>query len=194
MFIGLHIKWYFPIVLLLTFVMWSLVSAPFLSVYAQIVTQFAQMLLNQIQPHQVQVIFTSAYPEVSWQNLYPYQASSNESVSFSLLSYNLLLYFALLCSVPEYHLKQRALLLLSGVPFFFVFQVADLLLVVESKLLAQIQPHSYVFWVHLDLWFVMVKFCHSFSVMAAKQLYPFLVFFILCQRFNKYDGPKTALS
>jgi hypothetical protein len=192
MFIGQNIRWFFPLALLLVFVTLSVSSGPMLTIYAQVVTPVAQLVLEQIQPHQIQVVFTTDYPEVKWQVHYPSLPSTNESVSFPLMSYNLLLYLALLSSAPQLRITGRIWLLICGVPIFFVFHIIDLLLVVESKVLTHTQPDSYVFWQHFDLWFIMVKFCHSFSVMAVKQLFPFLVFFLLWQRFKIFDGQKTA--
>ena len=72
----------------------------------------------------------------------------------------------------------RILLLLTGFPLLFVFHVVDLLLVVESRLLTLLQPQHYAFWDQFDLWFVAVKFYHSFSVMALKQVLPLLLLWL----------------
>ena len=61
----------------------------------------------------------------------------------------------------------------------WVFHLADLLLAVESKLLTRMRPEAYSFMEHFDLWFLTVKFSHSFSVMALKQVFPLVLLWLL---------------
>jgi hypothetical protein len=115
---------------------------------------------------------------VKWQVHLPSQEGTTDAVSFRLLSYNLILYLALLSAVPRLRLKHQAVLLLTGLPLFFAFHVADLLLTVESRLLTHLRPEGYTFWRHFNPWFLFVKFYASFSVMALKQVFPVCVLFV----------------
>lgn len=51
----------------------------------------------------------------------------------------------------------------------------DLCLAVESRLLTHLRPESYHLSQGLDLWFLAVKYYHSFSVLALKQVLPFFL-------------------
>ena len=180
MFTKPHPEWHFGWRLILAFVIWNLLVLPLLPMYAQLVVSFAGWGLETLGPHATRIPFTDVYPYVKWQINYLTQVRE-ESVSFRLLSYNLILYLSLLTVVPRVPLWHRAILLLSGLPVLFVSHGVDLLLVVESKHLTWSQPQHYAFWKEFDIRFVVVKFYHSFSVMALKQVFPLLLFWLQWQ-------------
>ncbi|OGG43509.1 MAG: hypothetical protein A3F84_29560 [Candidatus Handelsmanbacteria bacterium RIFCSPLOWO2_12_FULL_64_10] len=170
--------WGFGLRLILAFIVWSLIAGPLLPFYARAVTPVAQGIVRWLRPHDASIVFTDAYPEVIWQTLLPSQEGVTERISFRFLSYNLILYLALLSAIPRLLLKHRVVLLLTGLPLFLTFHVVDLLLTVESRLLTHLQPQSYTFWRHFNPWFLAVKFYASFSVMALKQVFPVFVLFV----------------
>jgi len=192
------VTWRFGLGLLLVFGVWNLLAGPLLPAYARSVTPVAQGTVRWLRPHNADVVFTNAYPDVIWQALLPSQEGVTERVSFRLLSYNLILYLALLSAVPRLRLKHRAVLLLTGLPIFLAFHVADLLTTVESRLLTRIQPEGYTFWRHFDPWFLFVKFYASFSVMALKQVFPVFVLFVQWLGMKKLvewpSGPSLLVS
>jgi hypothetical protein len=170
----------FGLRLALAFSAWNLLAIPLLPMYAQLVVPFARWGLEALGPHDTQVLFTDVYPYVKWHFYNPAQMRE-ESVSFRLLSYNLILYLSLLTVLRSVPLWHRAILLLSGLPVLFVFHGVDLLLVVESKYLTWAQPQHYAFWDEFSLWFVVVKFYHSFSVLVLKQIFPLLLLWLQWQ-------------
>jgi len=149
-----------------------------LPVYARAVAPVAQGIVRWLRPHDASIVFTDAYPDVKWQVHLPSQDGATDAVSFLLLSYNLILYLALLTAVPRLSPKARIVLLLTGLPLFFAFHVVDLLMTVESRLLTRLQPEGNTFWRHFNPWFLFVKFYASFSVMVLKQAFPVFVLFV----------------
>ena len=177
-------EWRFGLRLALAFLAWNLLSIPLMPVYAQLVVPFAGWGLETLGLHDAQVLFTDAYPYVKWHSYDPAKVRE-ESVSFHLLSYNLVLYLSLLTVVRRVPSSHRAILLLSGLPVLFLFHGIDLLLVVESKHLTWSQPQHYAFWDE-SLWFVVIKFYHSFSVLALKQIFPLLLLWLQWQGLRRW--------
>ena len=168
-------RWRFALLLVPSFLAWGLLSHPLLPIYARAVVPLAEGILTEIRPHGSLITFPEMYPSVTWQvenGPFPRQI---ESTSFRLLTYNLVLYLALLTALPRTGLVKRLVLLLSAFPLFIGFHIVDLLLIAESRMLTTLQPQHYAFWRDFDLWFVVVKFLNSFSVMALKQVFPVLV-------------------
>ena len=184
-------KWRFLLVLVPAFVAWTLLIGPLLPIYARAVVLVAQQILRELRPHGAQITFTRSYPDVKWQISHPTQGTSDGSVSFRLLSYNLALYLALLTAIPRVRPAYRIILLLTGLPLFLAFHMGDLLLTVESKMLTGLQPQHYAFWRSFNLWFIAVKFYQSFSVMALKQTFPFLVALLQWHGLKKTGGLDT---
>lgn len=190
---GLRPEWRFGLRLVLAFSLWNVLVLPLLPAYARLVVPFAQWSLKVLRPHDAQVVFTDVYPHVKWQVTYLSQVR-DESVSFGLLVYNLILYLSLLTTIPRVRWTHRSILLLSGLPILFLFYGIDLVLIVESKLLTWLQPQHYAFWEEFDLWFSAAKFYHSFSVMAFKQVLPLLVLWLQWHGLRKFTrlGEKIA--
>jgi hypothetical protein len=176
---GLRLEWRLILRLVLAFAAWNILAAWLLPEYARVVVPAAQWVLHQLHLHDAQATFTEIYPNVRWQVSHRLHGQ-DEYVSFRLLAYNLILYLALLSAIPTWR-RHRIALLLTGLPLLFVFHVVDLLLVVESRFLTILQPRYYEIWDHFDPWFVAVKFYHSFSVMALKQVLPLLVLWLQWQ-------------
>jgi hypothetical protein len=170
----------FSLRLALAFSIWNLLVLPLLPMYAQLVVSLASWGQGILGSHVHQVLFTDIYPHVKWLAKNHMQAPG-ESTSFHLLSYNLILYFSVLTATRRVPMWHRIFFLASGLPVLFFFHGVDLMLVVESKWQTYSQPQYYAFWDEFSLWFVMVKFYHSFSVMALKQTFPLLLFYIQWQ-------------
>ena len=187
MSVRLRPDWRFGLRLILAFVLWNFLVLPLLPIYAQLVVPFTWWGLETLQPHDIQVVFTDVYPYVKWQVTH-FSLVQEESISFRLLSYNLILYISLLTAISRVCLWYRFILLMSGLSTLFVFHGVDLMLVVESKLLTWLQPQHYAFWDEFSLWFVVVKFYHSFSVMALKQVLPLLVLWLQLHVLRKWSS------
>ena len=168
-------RWRSALLLVPSFLVWGLLIHPLLPLYARAVVPAAEVILTQVRPHGSQITFTEMYPSVTWQVENSQIPPKFESTSFRLLTYNLVLYLALLTALPRVRLVRRAVLLLCALPLFYGFHVLDLLLVAESRMLTALHPQHYAFWRDFDLWFVVVKFSNSFSVMALKQVFPIIV-------------------
>jgi hypothetical protein len=168
-------KWRFILILLLAFPAWVFLIGPLLPSYAKAVVPTAQWALNGLQLHGAWVTFAETCPDVRWHVVHPSLELGEDSVSFRLLTYNLILYLALLTAVPRLRLVARLVLLATALPVFWAFHVLDLLLLVESRTLTGLQPQHYEFWRHFNPWFVAVKFYGSFSAMALKQILPIVV-------------------
>ncbi len=174
----------FVVRLLVCFLLLCAISRPLLRLYAGAVVPAASRVLNGLRPHDAAIRFGRTFPHVEWEAI----SGSKEmrgSESFYLLSYNLLLYIALVLSIQRWKTSRRGVIFLTGLPFLYVFHTADLILSVESKLLTALEPEHYAFWQHFSLWFVVVKFSHSFSVMALKQVLPILLLFLQCWIFER---------
>ena len=165
--------------LTVSFAVWNLLAVYLLPVYSHLVEPVAQVILEVLRPHDTQFTFLASYPTLEWEITRLSQSLGKEQTSFRLLTYNLVLYLTVLTALRGQALKDVGVLLATGLPVLYVFHLADLLLAIESKLLTQIRPDAYSFWVDFDLWFLVVKFCHSFSVMALKQVFPLLI--LWCQ-------------
>ena len=170
-------RWRFILVLALAFVVWVLLLDPILPIYARVVVPVAQWVLQGLEPHGATISFGKSFPKVEWQVGLPTQRV-DESISFRLLTFNLALYLGLVSALAGLRWKQWAVLLATGLPVLFGFHVVDLLVAVESKLLSLVQPQNFIFWRDFDLWFLAVKFYHSFSAMALRQILPFGVAFL----------------
>ena len=182
---GSRPEWRFGLRLALAFVLWNLLAVPVLPAYARLVVPVVQWVLQALQPHDAQIVFTEVYPRVVWQ-VDRLSQVRDESASFRLLAYNLVLYLSLLTAVSRVRLQDRAALLLSGLPVFFAFHGVDLLLAVESRLLTWLQPRHYAFWEEFNLWFVTVKFYQSFSALALKQMFPLLLLWLQWQGLKRF--------
>ena len=165
--------------LTLSFAFWNLLALYLLPVYSHLIVPVAQVTLDAFRPHDTQFTFLASYPTLEWEITRLSQSLGKEQTSFRLLTYNLVLYLTALTTLRGQTLKDVGVLLATGLPVLYVFHLADLLLAIESKLLTQIRPDAYSFWVDFDLWFLVVKFFHSFSVMALKQIFPLLI--LWCQ-------------
>jgi len=177
----------FSLRLICFFVVLSLLSRPILSAYARGILPLVQYFTDQLYASDIRIEFSSFYPDVKWQAVFKSQLVLEEGLAFSLISYNLILFLSLLCSLPEVELKHRLIFLVTGSPLIALFHIFDVLLAVESKILTHIQPESYEFWSNFSLWFILVKFFHSLSVMAIKQLVPAFIIALQWLWFKKRE-------
>ena len=177
--------------LILSFGLWNAVALYLLPAYSQLLVPVAQWSLDVLHPHDAQFSFLGHYPTVEWEVTRFSQALGTEQTSFRLLTYNLVLYLTALTALRAQPLKRMGVLLATGLPVLWVFHLADLLLAVESKLLTRIRPEAYSFLEHFDPWFVVVKFSHSFSVMALKQVFPLLLLWLQYSLSKRYCFTST---
>lgn len=173
--------------LTLSFVLWNLLALYLLPAYSGLLVPVARWSLDVLHPHDAQFSFLAHYPTVEWEVTRLSQALGREQMSFRLLAYNLVLYLTALTGLRDQPLKRVGILLATGLPVLGVFHLADLLLAVESKLLTRLRPDAYSFLEHFDLWFVVVKFSHSFSVMAFKQVFPLLLLWLQYCLLKRYS-------
>ena len=185
-------SWRFLWRLLGWFLLLCLLSQAALSTYVSGVVVAAETCTNLVGRHGVEVTFREVTPRISWAATVS-AATVAGSLSPHLLTYNGLLYLALVLALPGWPPLSRVRLAFTGVPILFLFHVADLMLAVESQLLTSTQPQHYAFWHEFDLWFVLVKFSHSFSVLALKQVLPALILYMQCRAlarwFVEYRSP-----
>ena len=185
-------SWRFLWRLLGWFLLLCLLSQAALGIYVGVVAAAAETCLNLLGPHGAEIAFGQVSPRVAW-TATSSAATVAGGLSPHLLTYNGLLYLALVLALPGWTPVGRGRLVLTGVPILFLFHVGDLMLAVESQLLTSTQPQHYVFWRALDLWFVWVKFSHSFSVLALKQVLPALLLYLQCRVlatwFAEYRSP-----
>ena len=178
-------SWRFLWRLLGWFLLLCLLSQPALGTYGFGVATAAETCINLVGRHGVEVTFREVMPRISWAATVP-AATVAGSLSPHLLTYNGLLYLALVLALPGWTLPARGRLAFTGIPILFLFHVADLMLAVESQLLTATQPQHYAFWHEFDPWFVLVKFSHSFSVLALKQVLPALLLYIQCRALARW--------
>ena len=171
--------------LILAFVLWNLLALYLLPAYSFLLVPVAEGILDTIQPHDTQLAFLARYPTVEWEVTRFSQTLGKEQTSFRLIAYNLVLYLTALSALRGQPVTVLGILLATGLPVLYIFHLADLLLVVESKLLTQIRPDAYSFWKHFDPWFVVVKFSHSFSVISLKQVFPLLLLWLQYSLLNR---------
>ena len=185
-------SWRFIGRLLAWFLLLCLVSQVGLATYVSCIAGVAKAVLDQTASARGAVGFQQMAPRISWAARTS-AGTLEGSLSAHLLTYNGLLYLALVLAFPGWSLAARGRVVATGIPVVFLFHVADLLLAVESQLLTSTQPQSYTFWREFSLWFVLVKFSHSFSVLALKQVLPALLFYFQCRVlarwFSEYRNP-----
>ena len=169
MWAGSPTKWPLLARLLAAFAVANLLALPLLPPYAQLTAAAAEWAWNLVRPHSTGLEITQTFPQVAWQWTGALEEVSD--VSFRLIAYNGILYATLLAAIGLGG-QQRLLGGATGFAFLFVFHIADLMLAIESRLLTQLRPESYSFWEDFDLWFVLVKFGHSYSVLVLKQVLP----------------------
>ncbi len=172
-----QLTWRFAFLLFFAFLMWNLAVTPLMPLYAGLVVPPTQFFLNLIEPHGAVISFADFYPHVQWQTT---RTSAAEQVSFQLVSYNVVLYLTCITALPDTSLRDRGLIVL-GLPVLYLFHIADLAMIVESRLLTALQPQHYDLWESFSLWFVMVKFYGSFSVLALKQTLPLAMVYLQWQ-------------
>ncbi|MCH7788695.1 MAG: hypothetical protein IH940_04565 [Acidobacteria bacterium] len=187
-----RLDWRFALLLFFAFLLWNLAVTPVMPLYAGLVVPPTQFFLNLIEPHGAVVNFADFYPYVQWQTT---QTSATEQVSFQLVSYNVVLYLTCITALPDTSLRDRAVFLSIGLPVLYLFHIADLAMVVESRLLTALQPQHYDLWESFSLWFVMVKFYGSFSVLALKQILPLAMVYFQWQWLRRRQaGPSNAVT
>lgn len=164
----------FILTLCLAFAVWTLAAGWLGAPYARWVLALARWGTDGLYGG-TRVLLDMAYPDIAWTFADASAPLTSGTVSFYLLSYNLVLYLALVTAMPATGAGRRALMALAGLPVFFVFHAADLLLAVESRRLSVVRPAGYDLAAGFDVWFLFIKFAHNFSVMAFKQVLPLLV-------------------
>jgi len=167
------LTWRRGLFLVAAYAAWSAAVAPLLPAYARLVTPAAGALLDLLRPHGLEIPLEAAFPEVIWQ--LDGMPAGLCRIPFRLVSYNLVLFLALAAVWPALSLGRRALIAAAGLPLLWVFHTVDLCLAVESRLLTHLRPASYHLSQGVDLWFLAVKYYHSFSVLALKQILPFFL-------------------
>lgn len=184
------LTWRRGLALILAFGLWSAVVAPLLPAYARLVTPVASGLLWLLQPHGLSIDLTIAFPDVTWQ--LGGMPASLSRVPFRLVAYNSVLFVALDTVWPGLTVTRRAAVAAAGLALLFGFHVADLCLIVESRLLTHLRPQSYRLSQGIDLWFLSVKYYHSFSVLALKQVLPFFLVWGLSQAARRWWPPPSG--
>ncbi|MFC1526324.1 hypothetical protein ACFL6X_05895 [Candidatus Latescibacterota bacterium] len=181
--------WRGALVLGAAFAIWSGVAIPVLPLYAQVVVPAASAILRLIEPHGVVLSFTESFPSVTWE--LDGAPESLRRVPFRLLAYNLVLYLSVVTAWPRLGAGRRLLVAVTGLPILYLFHVLDLMLAVESRLLTVLRPESYDLSERIDLWFLGVKYYHSFSVLALKQVLPVLLVWVVVQVLERLWLPTT---
>lgn len=154
--------------LLLGFVVWNLLGWLVFPKYGQIVVAAAAAVLAWLQPQGVLVNLSNKYPHLFWSCSAPGHDAQSGFISIRLLLYNTVIYLAVLGAIPL-TIKQRFVLLASGLPIVFIFHVFDLSMTIESRILSVTQAEHRDFLKDFGLWFSLVKFYNFFSVLAFKQ-------------------------
>lgn len=156
--------------LLLAFGAWSAVGVYAFPHYAKVVVPATSALLEGVRPHGLDLSLRTEYPYLYWHFTQGASEPQSSHMSFTLQVYNTVLYLTLLTAWPGLSLRGRLVLAATGAPVVFLFQVLDLALAVEGRILSVVQPEHAASLREFSLWYSAVKFYNFLSIMAVKQV------------------------
>ncbi len=168
--------------LLAAFVAWSAVAYLVLPLYMAGVVPATSVLVDLLPSHGAAVKLASQHPWVGCTIQKGDSPAAVEQVSSLVLTYNALIYLALLTAATGLDWRQRGRMAAFGMPCLFVFHIVDLGLTVQSRVLSIVAGQHYDFRQHFGLWFTVVKVYSFLSLMALKQALPLVLFYAQWRR------------
>lgn len=179
--------------LLVAFAAWSVLGAFVLPGYSRLVVPATEGVLRWLQPHGLVIALEVEHPYVRWSFATAPGHEEWGRLPLTLLTYNAVIYLALVSGVPGLPRRWRLGFAATALPAVFLFHVADLALGVESRILSVIQAEHYDFVASFGLWFTVVKVYNFLSVMAVKQVVFVGLFYAQWRLFRwRPSGPSTS--
>jgi hypothetical protein len=164
--------------LLLWFTLWSAGAMLTLPAYALLVIPAAAWVGSALPTAGARLSLHVEYPSVVATIQPDGRAASLEYISFLVLTYNAVLYLALVSAWNALTLWERSRLAALGLPCLFVFHVFDLAMAAHSRVLSVACSEQYDVRRHFSAWFILVKTYAFLSLMALKQALPVALLYI----------------